>query len=364
MSRPPISPRIHVPRRARRVAGALAAVLLLVLVVLVAAAVLPGSHSQGALTGTAARDVARSGKTATGPARETKVVGSRLSARKYASVAAAIENGVTGRGQYVSDLTPISWRRFLGPIARYKRYAESWAVRLGDSLHPLTSALRAGDRGTAERDWVVSFDDYLHLGAVYGFIPARLDDAIAEVPPSQGQAKFPGLHMIEKGLWTGRSPRSLVPAAAAISRAVVTLRHTIPGMWVGAFNYILRAHEIMEDAQRDLLSGAEVPWSREGVSATAAALVADRKVIQTLTPLLDGRDNTLGVVQYWEVRMAAVLRKLRRRDGSYPTLGQLSTAQHELLAGTLAGTCTALSAVPDTLELRPIPQIPRDPARR
>lgn len=342
---------------------AVAVVVGLALVAFLAAAVIPTPSHRPAAEQSGVVSVAH-GSDAAEPVRVHKVFGSKVSAKQYGTQVSERENGVNAQGQYVSDLTPISWRRFLGPIARYKRYAGTWAVKLGQSLDPLTAALRADHRGAAERAWVVSFDDYLHLGAVYGFIPARLDDALAEVPSSQGKSKFPGLHMIEKGLWTGRSPRSLVATAAAISHAVVKLRHTIPGMWVGAFNYILRAHEIMEDAQRDLLSGAEVPWSREGVSATAAALVADREVIRTLTPLLAGRDNTLGVVQYWEVHMAAALRKVRRPDGTYPALGRLSITQHELLAGTLAGTCTALSAVPDTLELRPIPEIPRDPAKR
>jgi hypothetical protein len=351
--------------RRRRAFTAGAVVLGLALVAFIAAAVIPSpspSHRPAAEQ-TGVVTVAH-GSDAAEPVRVHKVFGSKVSVKEYGTQVSERENGVGSQGQYVSDLTPISWRRFLGPIARYKRYAEAWAVRLGRSLHPLTAALRTEHRRAAERDWVISFDDYLHLGAVYGFIPARLNDALAEVPTSTSEARFPGLHMIEKGLWTGRSPRSLVATASAISRAVVKLRQTIPGMWVGAFNYILRAHEIMEDAQRDLLSGAEVPWSKEGVSATAAALVADRKVIQTLTPVLTGRDNTLGVVQYWEVQMAAALRKVRRPDGTYPALGQLSINQHELLAGTLAGTCAALSAVPDTLELRPIPNIPRDPAKR
>jgi high-affinity iron transporter len=291
------------------------------------------------------------------------VVGSSLPARKYAAVATAIENGVTGSGRYVSDLEPISWRRVQRPVAEYKSYAERWAARLAGALHPLTAALRGNRRVAAERAWTVSFGDYEHLGAVYGFIPARLDDALAEVPSSNGNARFPGLHMIEKGLWTGRSPRSLVPDAVAISRATARLRQTIPGMWVGSFDYILRAHEIMEDAQRDLMSGAEVPWSRQGVSATAAALGAERKVIQTLAPLLTGRDNTLGVAQYWLKRMASALRQVRGRDGGYPNLDQLTTAQHERLSATLAATCNALSAVPDTLELHQTPDIPRDPAR-
>ena len=364
MPRRPTSPRSLIPRRARRALGGVAAILLLSAVVLVAAAIIPGSHSQGSSPAKAVRAVARQTSTDRQPTREKKVVGSGLSARKYAAVATAIENGINGRGQYVSDLEPISWRRVQGPVAEYKRYAERWAARLSRSVRSLTGALRADDRGSSERAWVVCFDDYLHLGAVYGFIPARLDDALAEVPPSDGSARFPGLHMIEKGLWTGRSPRSLLPVAVAISRATQRLRRTIPGLWVGSFDYILRAHEIMEDAQRDLMSGSEVPWSRQGVSATAAALVAERKVIQTLAPLLTGRDNTLGVARYWLGRMASALAQVRRSDGRYPSLDQLTTAQRELVSATLAATCNALSAVPDTLELHSTPDIPRDPAKR
>lgn len=341
-----------------------AGVALLCAVVLVAAAVIPGPHSQGSSDGKALRAVAHPASGGRRAARELKVVGSNLSARRYAALAAGIENGVTGRGRYVSDLEPLSRRRFRTPIAAYRRYAEAWAIRLERSLRPLTAALRANHRVAAQRAWVVSFDDYLHLGAVYGLLPARLDDALAEVPSSRGRARFPGLHMIEKGLWTGRSPRSLVPVAGAIARAAARLRHTIPVLRIGASDYVLRAHEIMEDAERDFMSGAEVPWSRQGVSATAAAFVADRTVLGTLAPLLAGRDNTLGVARYWLARMAAALRRVRRPGGGYPALDRLTPGQRELLAGTLAGTCDALSAVPDTLELHPVPTIPRDPASR
>jgi len=338
------------------------AVALLCAIALLAAAMIPGVDSAASIAARARRDVASTTGSGRRSVRETRVVGSSLAAGRYAAVATAIENGVVGHGHYVSNLEPIDWHRIRRPIARYKLYAVRWAARLGRDVRSLTAALRAGERRAGERDWTVAFADYLHLGAVYGFLPDGLEDRLAEMPPSTGSSRFPGLHRIEKGLWTGQPPRSLVPAARAVSRAVVTLRHAIPSIWVGSFDYTLRGHEIMEDAQRDLMSGLEVPWSHSGVAATAASLAAEREVIRTLTPVLRGRNNTLGVAQYWLARMARALDRVRRPDGTYPTLDELSQSQRALLQGTLAGTCAALSAVPDTLELNPLPRIPRDPA--
>ena len=78
-------------------------------------------------------------------------------------------------------------------------------------------------------------------------------------------SSFSGLHRIEYGLWTGASPRSLVPWAAKLQRDAVTLRQVLPSVQITPLDYATRAHEILEDAQRDLLSGMDVQWSGAGV---------------------------------------------------------------------------------------------------
>ena len=124
-----------------------------------------------------------------------------------------------------------------------------------------------------------------------------------------------------------------------------------------------RAHEILEDAQRDLLSGTDVPWSGAGVLGTAAGIAATQEVIGTLVPLLQGRDSTLAQVQTWLGQLENVFASLRSaHHGTWPTLDQLTTTQHEQLNGTLAGTLGALSLVPGTLETVPVPTIPSIPS--
>ncbi len=291
--------------------------------------------------------------------RVSQVFGSKVSAKRYGTQVSEQENGVNAKGQLISDLSPLPARRFDRPVAEYKRYAERWAVRLGTDTGKLTQALRSGSRTRARARWSAAFSDYLHLGAVYGFLPGSLNDRLAAAPTSTGATHFPGLHRIEKGLWTGESLRALVPVSAAVGRAIVRLRQVLPSVQVTPLDYATRAHEILEDAQRDLMSGTQVPWSREGVLGTEAGLVATDRVINTLVPLLDGRENTLGECQYWLARLGQVLRRVRRHDGTYPTLGELSSENLQLIDGTLAGALSALAEVPGTLETT-TPSIPAE----
>jgi len=95
------------------------------------------------------------------------------------------------------------------------------------------------------------------------------------------------------------------------------------------------------------------------VLGTAAGLAATQEVIGTLVPLLQGRENTLGQVQVWLGRLAQVLKQVRdEHHGSWPSLRQLSTAQHDQVNGTLDGTLVALSEVPGTLETTTFPGFP------
>jgi high-affinity iron transporter len=353
------TPPLHPTRsRHRPIIRWAAGVVGLTVVVLLAAAVIPGAHSTAAPIGAARRSVVNASPGAPAPAPvAAKVADSSIAARRYGTQVAQMENGVNGNGQYISDLSPLAPGQFARPVAEYRAYAERWAVRLGLATQTLSASLRAGDRTAARHAWTVAFSDYLHLGAVYGLLPASLNDRLAEVPPSTGDTTFPGLHRIEKGLWTGQAMHALVPVSVAVSRAIATLRHVLPRTPITPLVYATRAHEILEDAQRDLLSGTEVPWSHEGVLGTEAGLAVTRKVISTLVPLLNGRDNTLGTVQYWLAHLGTALASVRRADGTYPTLGELSPTQRQLIDGTLAGTDTALSAIPGTLEVVPTPTI-------
>jgi hypothetical protein len=63
----------------------------------------------------------------------------------------------------------------------------------------------------------------------------------------------------------------------------------------------------------------------------------------------------------WLIRMRHVFAQIRRRDGTYPSLGQLTDAQRERINGVLAGALGALEDIPPTLEAAKTPIIPSIP---
>ena len=95
--------------------------------------------------------------------------------------------------------------------------------------------------------------------------------------------------------------------------------------------------------------------------ATAAG-VAATKLSSTVEPILTGRGSAYGTSEYWLNRLGRVFDNVRRRDGSYPSLHQLTPDQLQLIDGTLAGALTALEQVPATLETHNFTTFPKEPA--
>jgi hypothetical protein len=342
----------------------------LAVLALIGAAIAPWSagDSKSSTTTFGVRRLAeRSTQTHPLPDHPTKVFGSNIDAKTYGSIIAAQEyRGVDANGQPISDLDPLAPRAFNAPVAAYRSYAERWSAKLAGEVPVLKGALASGDRDAAKRAWSDAYDDYLHLGAVYGLLPGPIDQRIDGMPGRLAGAAhdpgFIGLHRIEMGLWTGAAPASLVALATRLQHDVGDLQRALPALQVEPLDYATRAHEILEDAQRDLMTGTDVRWSGAGVLGTAAGLAATREVIGTLTSLLQGRDNTLAQVQSWLLRMQLALDRVRdAHHGKWPALSQLTTAQHDLVKGTLTGTLVALSLVPGTLETTRPAQIPKLP---
>jgi iron uptake system EfeUOB component EfeO/EfeM len=300
-----------------------------------------------------------------GPHVAGRVAGTTESAQQVAQD--AIENSVGPNGRR-PDLVPLPVSAFAAPVARYRRYAVGQADAMERSARALEAALRRGDRAGARREWTAAFDRYMLIGAAYGAL-GDLDDAIDGLPGGKPggvhDPKFSGLHRIELGLWTGARPATLVPWAHRLAADVRHLPHALGAGEILPLDYATRAHEILEDAQRDQLSGEASPWSGAGVRAVADDLAATRVVIRTLQPVLAGRGD---VLQQVDSRLLGLSRRLaavrRAHGGDYPPLAGLSTAEREGLGGSLGGALEALSGVPGALETQLPPVIPTIPKRK
>jgi iron uptake system EfeUOB component EfeO/EfeM len=266
-----------------------------------------------------------------------------------------------------SSLAPLSTAAFKAPVASYRAFSRERLGLMQNQISRLEVALSAHDRNRAKQAWRAAFADYLKLGAVYleGQI-ATLDQAINGNPGGlaggTASLQFSGLHRIEFGLWTGASLSSLQPWARRLAADVVRLRRVLPHVQISPLDYATRAHEVLEDAVRDQLSGTDVPWSGEGVLGTEAGVEATIEVIKTLKPLLQYRENVLGVVNVDLGGLRSTIASIRTaHGGNLPTNAQLTHVQSERLNASLGQALEGLAQVPGALETTNTAQIPQIP---
>jgi iron uptake system EfeUOB component EfeO/EfeM len=349
---------------------AVVAVAIAVIAVLVGSALSPGGLFSGGRGSFGVRSLA--GRIESGDPLGTRlrhVYDSSIAANRYGSQISQVEDqGFNASGAMTSDLSPIPASEFRAPVNAYLRYAASWLVRTEQQVGSLGAALRGGDRQEAQAQWKLAWSDYLHLGAVYGLfgnLDQEIDGSPGGLTGGASSPQFSGFHRLELGLWTGRPLGSLEHWSALLALNIRQLQRTLPHTRISPLDYATRAHEILEDAQRDLMNGVDVEWSGQGPLGTAAGIAATDEVIKTLVPLLSGRDNTLAEVQDELLLLAQSYDRVRREHhGVWPSLSQLTMSQRELLDGSLTGALNALQLVPGTLETTAIPVIPSIPKRR
>jgi hypothetical protein len=353
------------------VAAGLAVALIAAVLVLVLGG---GAGSKTATAGARGGSSTATSTTATSAAAATPPPGLARYRESSPHVASSIsvyapQGGVAGAPLTPpSEQPPVSAAAFRAPVRAYKRYSDAQLAVMLPAVARLRRALVAGDRGAAQAAWRSAYADYLRLGAVYLEGPvADLDAAIDGRPggPPGGTASphFTGLHRIELGLWTGQAPASLVSYADRLTADVTKLRGALAQVGIDPLDYATRAHEILEDAQRDLLSGTDVPWSGEGVLGTAAGLDATVEVINTLRSLLGTREQVLPVVDADLAGLRATLAALRRaHGGSLPTNDQLTQQESGRLAASLGQALEGLAQVPGALETTSTPPIPAIPS--
>jgi iron uptake system EfeUOB component EfeO/EfeM len=268
-----------------------------------------------------------------------------------------------------SELNPLSPGALNAPIAAYRVFAGHQLRLMEGQITRLGSALSSDDRAGAQAAWRGAFVHYLELGAVYlqgqiADLNQAIDGNAGGLPGGTASPQFSGLHRLELDLWTGAPLPSLVPWAQRLGVDVRKLRSVLPQVQIAPLDYATRAHEILEDAARDLLSGTDVPWSGEGVLGTAAGITATQEVIATLRPVLANRETVLAVVDVQLRGLQAAMMSIRAAHGGrLPTNSELSQHQSELLANAMGAALEALAQVPGALETTSTPTIPQIPPR-
>ncbi len=248
----------------------------------------------------------------------------------------------------------VTRKKLLAVAAIYDEYVGGRLTRLRGDVVRLGTALRSGSVARSRSAWLRAQLTWESMGAAYGSF-GRIGDAIDGLPfgLSRGvrSRQFIGLHRIEWGLWHGQAPATLAHYAAGVLAQLPQLRRQLPALTAAPANLPIRAHEILEDALRDHLSGFGSLGSDAALAETATDISATRVVLRELTPLLrPGAGNLLARIDADLDRLDHVVRGTQV-NGRWVSWSTVDRSQRDRIDAAIGIAVADLAHVPLLLEL-------------
>lgn len=290
----------------------------------------------------------------TGATRSAQVT---LGPGRYAFVCLPSEGSpVSGPAQQVTGTAPTAVTAGVVPVTendlapavrRYKAWVRGRIPELLAQSGRLAADVRAGDVTAAKRDWLTAHLTYQRLGAAYGAFgddDTAIDGLPSTTVPAARDRHLHGFHRIEALLWSGRSA-GLVREADALLRAERRLRSDLARQdAIQPIDVGLRAHEILEDAVQQVLTGADDAGSHSQLATLDADIDGTWAALDEVIPLLRGRDPQLHRTLRWLHRTQALVRGYRHGVDWVP-LQRLGRLQRETLDARLEQAVELLSRV-------------------
>jgi high-affinity iron transporter len=250
-----------------------------------------------------------------------------------------------GAGGAPVAVKPVTVAELTGPNNEYEAYAARQLADLSADVARIEADLGSDSEDAAQRDWLAAQLDWERAGASYdsfGDLGRAVDDRT-------------GLHQLEYGLWHGQSAATLLPVAQVLARNVAAVRRSLGSDDLAGdpANLPVRAHEILEDALRDHLSGIDDQGGGAAFAMTYADVQVTRAVLGYLTPLINVRQP--GLVATAESQLGTLRQALlaTRVDGQWESLSAASRQARDNVDASIGAVLETLASVPDLLEVPP-----------
>jgi high-affinity iron transporter len=268
---------------------------------------------------------------------------------------------VTGRQQATTaPVKPVTAAELEVPNLQYEAYAAARLVTLQSDVSRIQADLAGGNLAGARRDWLTAQMDWERVGASYdsfgaaGLAVDGLPDGLALGVSDPG---FTGLHRLEYGLYHGQSAAELLPVAATLSSDMGAVRNELTSAAEAGdpANLPVRAHEILEDALRDHLSGLDDQGAGAAFPETYADAQVTATVLGELQPLITQRAPKLMPVLRTELAALQAALLATQSGGQWVPVSQVPLTAREQVDSAAGALLENLAAVPDLLEVPPSP---------
>jgi len=183
-------------------------------------------------------------------------------------------------------------------LARYRDYVARKLQTVRSQVMSLSSAIRSDNLERARAAWLTAHLSWLEIGqddgayGSFGALGGAIDGLAAGHRLGTADPGFTGFHRIEFDLWTRHDLAAAAADAAALQRLLARVMRTSLASWLpatanGIANWLLRPHEVLEDALRDSLTADDDYGSGTDLASIAADIVATREMLSQLAPQVD-----------------------------------------------------------------------------
>ena len=268
--------------------------------------------------------------------------------------------GSAGAGRAPAAVKPATVAELTGPNRAYQAYAARQLAALSRAVARIQADVNHGHLGAARRDWLTAQLDWERVGASYdsfGDAGVAVDGLPDGLPGGVHDPAFTGLHRLEYGLWHGQTRSSLRLVVARLARAVTAVRQSLTTADLAGdpANLPLRAHEILEDALRDHLSGLDDQGGGAAYPQTYADVQVTRTVLGELAAPITARAPRLLTTARAQLDMLQRALLATQHDGRWRSLEVTPLASRQRVNAALGALLQTLASVPDLLEVPPAP---------
>lgn len=241
-------------------------------------------------------------------------------------------------------VVPVTDNDLTGAVRAYRDYTAEGLTTLVHRTTGLRAAVRGGDLGQARSAWLPAHLAYVRLGAAYGAFgdaDSLINGGPEGLPRGVADPDFTGFRRLEHGLWHGQSVAALTPVADKLLADVTALRASFPRSQLDPRDLGLRAHEVLEDVDRDTLTGVADQGSGSELAEVEASLDGTRELVAVLRPVLATRYPALSEVDAGMTRLSGLLSGLR----PYHPLDALSHSEREQVNGAVGDLVEKLAPI-------------------
>ena len=182
-------------------------------------------------------------------------------------------------------------------LNEYRAYVAGKLSTLRPQVATLSAAIGSGDVAKARSAWLSAHLTWLEIGqddgayGCFGALGGEIDGLAAGHPRGTSDPGFTGFHRIEFDLWTKRDLAAAAHDTATLEHLLaqlvkVPLSTYLPATANGIGNWLLRPHEVLEDALRDSLSADDNYGSGTDLASITADVAAVRTLLRELEPAL------------------------------------------------------------------------------